>query len=53
MCILLKLDYVKFRVSNFFPKGIEEKPLGDLLFIEEKPLGVAPSPLVNGRVKRI
>ena len=29
MCLLLKLDYVKFGVSNlFFPKVIEEKPLG-------------------------
>ena len=29
MCILLKLDYVKFGVSNlFFSEVIEEKPLG-------------------------
>ena len=29
MCILLKLDYAKFGVSNlFFSKVIEEKPLG-------------------------
>ena len=29
MCILLKLDYAKFSVSNlFFSKGIEKKPLG-------------------------
>ena len=29
MCILLKLDYTKFGVSNlFFSKVIDEKPLG-------------------------
>ena len=30
MCILLKLDYAKFGVSNlfFFSKVIKEKPLG-------------------------
>ena len=29
MCILLKLEYAKFDVSNFFfSKVIEEKPLG-------------------------
>ena len=28
MCILLKLDYAKLGVSNFFSKVIEEKPLG-------------------------
>ena len=27
MCILLKLDYAKFGISNFFLKVIEEKPL--------------------------
>ena len=32
MCILLKLHYAKFGVSNlFFSKVIEEKPLGDRL----------------------
>ena len=32
MCILLKLDYAKFGVSNlFFANVIAEKPLGGLL----------------------
>ena len=32
MCILLKLDYAKFGVSNFFfSKVIKEKPLGGRL----------------------
>ena len=32
MCILLKLDYAKFGVSNlFFSEVIEEKPLGGRL----------------------
>ena len=42
MCILLKLDYAKFGVSNlFFSKVIEEKPLGG---------GLDP-PLVKERLK--
>ena len=42
MCILLKLDYAKFGVSNlFFSKVIEEKSLGGRL---DPPLG-------KGRVK--
>ena len=45
MCILLKLDYAKFGVSNLFlSKGIEEKPLG---------VGSTPSPpLGTGRVNK-
>ena len=38
MCILLKLDYAKFGVSNlFFSKVIEEKPLG--VWLDSPPLG--------------
>ena len=46
MCILLKLDYAKFGVSNlfFFSKVIEEKPLGDRL-------DAPPPSLGKGRVK--
>ena len=41
MCILSKLHYAKFGVSNsFFSKVIEEKPLGGRL-----------DPLGTGRVK--
>ena len=43
MCILLKLDYAKFGVSNvFFSKVIEEKLLGGRL---------DPPPLGKGRVE--
>ena len=43
MCILLKLNYAKFGVSNlFFSKGIEEKPLGGRL-----------DPLGTGRIKDV
>ena len=39
MCMLLKLNYAKFGVSNLFlSKGIEEKPLG---------VGSARTPLVQ------
>ena len=45
MCILLKLHYAKFGVSNlFFSKVIEEKPLGGRL---------DPPPLGIGRVNAI
>ena len=45
MCILLKLDYAKFGVSNlFFSKVIDEKPLGE----SARPL---PPPLGKGKVK--
>ena len=44
MCILLKIDYAKFGVSNlFFQKVIEEKPLGG-------GVGSIPSPLVKERL---
>ena len=36
MCILLKLDYAKFLVSNFFFKVIEEKSLGGQLLVKEE-----------------
>ena len=36
MCILLKLDYTKFGVSNLFSsKVIKEKPLGGWLLVKE------------------
>ena len=36
MCILLKLNYAKFGVSNlFFSKDIEEKPLGGVPLVKE------------------
>ena len=42
MCMLLKLDYAKFGVSNLFlSKVIEEKPSGG---------GVGSTPLGTGRV---
>ena len=42
MCILLKLNYAKFGVSNlFFSKFIEDKPLGGRLY---------PDPLVKERL---
>ena len=45
MCILLKLHYAKFGVSNlFFSKVIEEKPLGGRLY--------TPTPYGTGRVKQ-
>ena len=44
MCILLKIDYAKFGVSNlFFQKVIEERPLGG-------GVGSIPPPLGKGRV---
>ena len=45
MCILLKLDYAKFGVSNLFlSKVIKEKPLG---------VGLTPPPLVKeGLIKK-
>ena len=43
MCILLKLDYAKFGVSNlYFAKVIEEKPLGSRL----DPPSPPPPPLL-------
>ena len=45
MCILLKLDYAKFGVSNlFYSKVIEEKPFGGRLDPPD------PPPLDKGRV---
>ena len=42
MCILLKLDYAKFGVSNFFEKLLKKNLWGS-----------ARSPLDTGKVKRI
>ena len=42
MCILSKLDYAKFDVSNlYFSKVIEEKPLGSSPLVKEGLIGFA------------
>ena len=49
MCILSKVDFAKFGVSNFFSKVIEEKPF------EGGGGGVAstPSPLIKEGLKAL